>query len=408
MDSIFSMPNPRDFDYLIVGAGLSGSVAAHLLAKKYPNRKILVIDQRDHIGGNCYDYIETQTGIRVNKYGAHLFHTNNERVWDFIQPFATWVRWDHRVYANIVDDTKKQTLVNLPININTVNSICGTNITNETEMNRWLNENRESDGGSGDDGSENGSENGETVVTRKVGRKIYQTLFHNYTYKQWDKYPRELDASVLARIPVRTNHDDRYFSDRYQALPLEGYTSIFEKLLALDNITVRLETDFHRFQEFKPENLSNWSSGDKKPVIIYTGPIDSYFAGIGLPRLEYRSINFYQEIIRNCEYYQPNSVVNYPGGEVDFTRIVEYKHFLNNPTDSRDTIIVRERSTSSGEPYYPVPNKRNREVYEDYQKRALGLQEVYPIHFLGRLANYKYLNMDQAILAALDWFNQSG
>jgi len=388
-----SKPDPESFDYLVVGAGLSGSVVANQIATRHPDKTVLVVDKRDHIGGNCYDYTDLHTGIRINKYGAHLFHTNSKRVWDFVAPLATWIRWDHRVIANV----EGHGLVNLPININTVNRLCDTNIQTADEMQAWIDSN----------GHNNTSEeeNGETVVVKKVGRHIYNLLFKEYTFKQWNKYPSSLHSSVLARIPVRTNHDDRYFSDRYQALPKEGYTAIFEKLLEPDNITVSLSTDFHQWSQFNPNNLANGINinTNKKPIIIYTGPIDHYFSQVGYPALEYRSISFKKETIRNCEYYQPNSVVNYPGKDVNYTRIVEYKHFLDNPTNSPDTIIVSETTNDHGDPYYPVPNKKNSSLYAQYQQLSLQLQDKYPIHFLGRLATYKYLNMDQAILAALEW-----
>jgi UDP-galactopyranose mutase len=210
----------------------------------------------------------------------------------------------------------------------------------------------------------------------------------DYTFKQWNKYPSELDKSVLERIPVRPNFDTRYFSDRFQALPQKGYTHFFEQLLNHPNIDLKLNTDYFEFSKDKHFDL-----------VIFTGPIDSYFPN--LEKLEYRSIEFTQQVIKNMNFFQPNSVVNYPSTDVPFTRIVEYKHFLNQK--SKDTIIVSETTNDTGEPYYPVPNKKNLELYERYKLLAKE-EEAKNVYFVGRLANYKYFNMDEAILNSLTFF----
>lgn len=233
--------------------------------------------------------------------------------------------------------------------------------------------------------------NGKEAVISKVGNVLYEKMFRHYTKKQWDKYPEELDASVLNRIPVRTNTDDRYFSDKYQALPLGGYTQLFENLLSHPNIEVRLNTDYFDVKE----TIGGFEQ------IFYTGPIDRFFSFKHSVehKLEYRSINFVSETV-NKEFFQENSVINYPGMEVDFTRIVEYKHFGNQKSEK--TTIVKEYTTNEGEPYYPVLNDRNREIYNKYKLEA----EKHPqIHFVGRLANYKYFNMDEAFKNALDLFD---
>ena len=230
--------------------------------------------------------------------------------------------------------------------------------------------------------------NSEQMAKSRIGKELYEKLVKHYTYKQWAKYPEELDKSVLSRIPVRHNHDTRYFSNKYQALPKHGYTSLFESILDNDNIEYRLETDYLKFK--KDYDLSNTK-------IIFTGPVDLYFADAGLPKLEYRSIDFHWERYKNMNYYQPNSVVNYPGNEVEFTRIVEYKHFLNQ--QSKHTIIAKETTTDDGDPYYPVPNQENLNLFEKYKKMSAAEKNV---TFVGRLANYKYFDMDASIKNALD------
>jgi len=361
---------------LIVGAGLSGCVLAEQFATRL-NKQVLVIEKRDHIGGNCYDYID-ENGILVSKYGAHLFHTDYEDVWSYVNQFSEWCRWDHRVVCSVDDK-----LVPMPVNINTVNAICGENIKTPAEMDKWLNNIQEKPSDT--------PKNGEEMAKSRVGNMLYEKLFKEYTFKQWSKYPSELLPEVLARIPVRNNHDDRYFTDKYQALPKHGYTKFVESLINHHNITVKTSVDYFDL------------SGSNFETVIYTGPIDAYFKNIIGEKLEYRSIKFVKEDYKNMEgYYQSNSVVNYPGTDVEFTRIVEYKHFLNQK--SPHTTIVKEYSTDEGEPYYPVLNAKNLAIYEKYKKLAEGEKNV---HFIGRLANYKYFNMDQAIKNALDYFNNN-
>lgn len=363
------------YDILIIGAGISGSVLAERYAKH--GKTVLVLEKRDHIAGNCYDYID-DNGILVSKYGAHLFHTNYEEVWKYVNQFSEWYPWEHKVIARVDEHT-----VPIPVNMTTINTLFNLNLKTESEVQNWLEENRID--------IEN-PENGEEAVLSKVGPVLYEKMFRHYTKKQWDKWPEELDASVLNRIPVRTNTDDRYFSDKYQALPKHGYTRIFENLLDHPNITVKLNTDYFDVKDL----LSSFEK------IFYTGPIDRFFEfkHSVKDQLEYRSINFVSETV-DKPYFQENSVVNYPGMEVDFTRIVEYKHFGNQ--QSKKTTIVREYTTDEGEPYYPVLNKKNQEIYNKYKEEAAKHPHV---HFVGRLANYKYFNMDQAFKNALDLFHQ--
>lgn len=364
----------RNADVVIIGAGISGAV----LAERYASigKKVLVIEKRNHIAGNCYDYIDDNQ-ILISKYGAHLFHTNAEDVWSYVNRFSEWYRWEHKVLAKV--DNK---LVPIPVNITTVNSLFGLKLSTEKEMEDWLEANRIP--------IENPKDGCEAVLN-KVGMKLYEKMFRHYTKKQWDKYPEELHASVLERIPVRNNFDDRYFSDKYQALPTGGYTKLFERILNHENIELLLGTDYF--------DIAKDISGFKK--LFYTGPIDRFFEFKHslYEKLEYRSINFVSETV-DIDFFQENSVVNYPGTEVAFTRIIEYKHFGNQKSEK--TTIVREFTVDEGEPYYPVPNAKNQEIYSKYKEEAEKLNNVY---FVGRLANYKYFNMDEAFKNALDLFN---
>jgi len=366
----------EDYDVIVVGCGLSGAVIARRFAEEQ-KKKCLIIERRNHIGGNCYDYIDEETKILMNMYGAHLFHTNSKRVYEFITRFGKWVRWEHQV-VGLIDGQ----VCPIPPNITTVNMLCGADIKTVEEMDEWLAKTQV---------KYEEIKNGEQMAKSRVGPVLYEKIFKHYTYKQWKKYPEDLDKSVLARIPCRNNFDTRYFGDKFQVLPKEGYTKFFEHLLDHELLDVHLNTDFFKLRSGIP----------KGKLVIYTGPVDSYFAGQGFESLEYRSINFHIERYKNYGFYQPNSVVNYPGKEVAFTRIVEYKHFLNQQTPH--TVIVKETTTDKGDPYYPVLNERNMELFKKYKKLS---DEEKDVHFVGRLANYKYFNMDQAILNALEYFDE--
>lgn len=369
------------YDVIIVGAGLSGATMAEHCARA--GASVLVIDKRSHIGGNVYDKVDEDTGIRISLYGAHLFHTNDSEIWDYVQRFGTWVRWDHSVVADVGG-----VMVPLPININTVNTLYNTHITNESEMKAWL----QNEAGVG---SFHIVKNSKDAAINKCGERIYSTLFEEYTKKQWGRDACDLDPSVLERIPLRANFDNRYFTDRYQALPRDGYTSIVNKMLSNPLITVSLGVSWSDFKAITPEIKSS--------ILIFTGPIDTYFDNAGLPLLEYRSINFEWRKMPCMGYQQIGSVVNYPSADNKYTRSVEYKHFLNQP--SQFSIISYETTCDSGEPYYPIPNCKNLEIYEKYKKLSLAeLQKG--IHFIGRLASYKYFNMDQAIRASIDYFRK--
>lgn len=384
---------PPKVDLLIVGAGLSGAVLAERCSQEL-GMTSLILDARDHIGGNCYDYMKHD--IRVSKYGAHLFHTKYERVWDYITQFSEWIPYDHRVRGLVPDKDGNKQLVPIPPVQATVNTLFGESISSEEEMQAWYDKCRvlPADG--------KAPANGEEAALSRVGPELYEKIFKHYTKKQWDKYPEELDASVLMRLPCRTSTDERYFGDEWQALPRRGYTRIFENMLLRDpRITVRLNVDF--FSARKDGTLPEYG------LLVYTGPIDSYFAQMGMPKLEYRSIRFDEEFIPDPAdgFYQEAMVVNYPSPDVGFTRIVEYKHVPNQPESVRNgtvkgTFIAREYSTAEGDPYYPVPNPANTALYERYRELA---EKEENVCFVGRLASYKYFNMDQAILNALEIFD---
>lgn len=365
------------FDFLVVGAGLSGATIAQLAAQD--GHKVLVIDKRNHIAGNCYDEVDEQTNIRISKYGAHLFHTNDEEVWKYVQQFGSWKRWDHKVIADV-----SGIYVPIPVCPITINTLLGTNISSEAEMKEWLEKNTIQC---------TSPKNSADVALSRVGPELYKLLFQDYTKKQWDKDPSELDPSVLARIPVRYGFDERYFSDKFQMLPKNGYTEIVRNMLNHPNITVILKTSWDTFQQDALKEGIQWNE------LVFTGPIDQYFQRLGLPSLEYRSINFTTMSMKNKGYFQPNSVVNFPTYATEFTRCVEYKHFLHQTSDW--TVVCFEQTCSNGEPYYPVPTPENQALYEKYKEYA---QKENNVHFVGRLASYKYFNMDQAIRNAMDYY----
>jgi UDP-galactopyranose mutase len=365
----------QEYDVVVIGAGISGLT----IAERYANildKRVLVIEKRDHIGGNCFDFIN-EDGILIPKYGPHFFHTNNEEVWNYVNKFSEWIPYKHRVLSAV--DEK---LVPVPVNITTVNELFGLEIKNEEEMKKWLNYNVER--------IENPKNSEESALAR-VGRVLYEKMFKPYTKKQWDMWPVELGAEVMNRIPVRTNFDDRYFTDKYQAMPEFGYSKMFEKMLGNKNIEVRLNTEW--------SVTKNEIAGFKK--LFFTGPIDQFFEYKFVEKLQYRSIKFEIETL-DQEWYQEVTTINYPSLDIPYTRITEPKHATGQKLPK--TTIIKEYSMWNGEPYYPVPNQKNKDLYTKYQKEAESLEKG-GIYFVGRLANYKYLNMDQAFENALDLFN---
>lgn len=360
---------------VIVGAGLSGAT----LAERYAcilNKKVLVIEKRDHIGGNCHDYLDA-AGILVPKYGPHFFHTNSQTVWDYISQFTRWHPYHHRVLSYVGEGK----YVPVPVNIDTVNHLFDARITDEAAMIAWLNTHRSS--------IEN-PRNSEESALNRVGKALYEKMFKHYTKKQWDKWPTELDASVMDRIPVRTNFEDRYFTDAYQGVPQKGYTETIATMLHHPNITIHLNSDF----------MTERPHLQKYEKLFYTGPIDQFFNYQLGDKLDYRSLRFEYETL-NQEFFQSRAQINYPNTEL-FTRITEPKHATGQRHPK--TTIIREYSTWEGEPYYPVPNARNQLLFSRYQQLAKRLESK-GVYFVGRLANYKYFNMDQAIENALNLFD---
>lgn len=358
---------------IIVGAGLSGATIARKFADD--GERIIVVDKRDHIGGNTYDYIN-EYGVLVAKYGAHIYHDSDDETWEFVSRFTEWLPYEHRVKSFV--DGK---LVPVPTNIDTYNAILGENYTDGKKLQEWV-ESRHPE--------ITEPKNSEESALKRIGSDvIYQKMFKNYTKKQWDKYPAELEPSVMDRIPVRYDHNDRYFNDKYEGIPKQGYTQMVRNMLEHDNITVILGRDYHHMSLEKPK------------MLFYTGKIDTYF-NEKFGKLEYRSLEFEHETLRQ-ESYQDYAVVNYPEEKYPFTRIVEHKKFYNQNIPY--TTITREYSLAGGEPYYPVPTQENRDLYAKYQAEAEKI-ESQGIYFVGRLASYKYFNMNQAVRAALDLYNR--
>lgn len=366
----------KNYDVLIIGAGISGLTLAERFANKL-NKKVLIIEKRNHIGGNCYDFFD-QNNILVPLYGPHFFHTNNTDIWEYVSQFTEWHNYEHRVLSNVDNN-----LVPVPVNINTVNKLFNLSIRNEDEMKKWLNKNVQ---------IISNPKNSEESALSRVGKKLYEMMFKEYTKKQWDLWPKELDAEVMDRIPIRTNFEDRYFTDIYQAMPKDGYTKMFENMIKNKNIDLVLNTDWLKIR-----------NTIKKPqFIFFTGPIDQYFNYDIGEKLEYRSLKFEFESI-NKEHYQEVTSVNFPSLQTPFTRITEPK-FATGQKNTKTTII-KEYPTWDGEPYYPIPNQKNKNLYKKYQEKSKKLENE-GIYFVGRLANYKYFNMDQAFLNALTLFKQ--
>ncbi|MES2730209.1 MAG: UDP-galactopyranose mutase [Bacteroidota bacterium] len=354
------------FDYLIVGAGFAGSVLAERLATE-ANKKVLLVDKRNHIGGNAYDYFD-EAGILVHKYGPHIFHTNSSDVFQYLSRFTEWRPYEHRVLTTV--DGKQ---LPIPINLTTVNQLYDLNL-DSAELAKFFDLVKE---------EKAYIRTSEDVVVSQVGRDLYEKFFRGYTRKQWGCDPSELDKSVTSRIPTRTNTDDRYFTDDYQYMPLHGYTHMFTNMLSHPNIQVMLSTDYKDIIGKIPYK-----------EMIYSGPVDEYF-NYCYGKLPYRSLQFKHETL-NQSQLQPVAVVNYPN-EQDYTRITEYKH-LTGQQGIDKTSITYEFPCWDGDPYYPVPKAENAELYQQYQRLADALPQV---HFVGRLATYRYYNMDQVVAQAL-------
>jgi len=360
-----SRPGKVDlFDYLIVGAGYAGSVLAERLARG-SGKQVLLVDRRPHIGGNAYDQYD-DAGILVHKYGPHIFHTNSKEVFDYLSRFTNWRQYQHKVLASVDGQ-----LVPIPINLDTINRLYGLNL-NSFQMEEFLASRAE---------RIDQVRTSEDVVVSKVGRELYEKFFRGYTRKQWGLDPSELDAQVTARVPTRTNRDDRYFTDTYQAMPRHGFTRMFANMLDHPNIKVMLNTDYRDIKDAMPYR-----------EIIFTGPVDEFF-DFEFGKLPYRCLDFKHETL-NQQQYQPVAVVNYPNDN-EFTRVTEFKHLTGQ--EHQKTSIVYEFSRAEGDPYYPIPRQENAAIYKKYQQLA----EESGIMFVGRLATYKYYNMDQVVAQAL-------
>ena len=358
------------FDYLIVGAGFAGAVLAERLAAR-AGKRVLVVDRRDHIAGNAYDEYD-ENGLLVHRYGPHIFHTNSSEVFAYLSQFTEWRPYQHRVRA-LVDGR----LVPIPINLDTVNTLYGLSLTSD-ELETWFAARAE---------PKDRILTSEDMVVSKVGRELYEKFFQGYTRKQWDLDPSELDASVTARVPTRTNRDDRYFTDRYQAMPLRGYTAMFRNMLAHENIKLMLKTDFSEVQGLIPHDH-----------LIYTGPVDNYF-GHQFGKLPYRSLNFHFET-HDTDFVQEVGTENFPN-DFAYTRRTEIKHLTGQK--HAKTVLVYETSQAEGDPYYPIPRPENRALYEQYRSLA---DKTESVTFVGRLGTYKYYNMDQVVAQALKTFEK--
>lgn len=357
-------------DYLIIGAGFAGSVLAERIASKL-NKKVIIIEKRNHIGGNAYDEYDSY-GILIHKYGPHIFHTNSKLVFDYLSQFTDWIPYEHRVLANLEGE-----FYPIPINRLTINKLYKLNLQTEDEVKKFYDTVRE---------NRFPIMNSEDVIVNQVGYDLFEKFFKHYTYKQWNLEPKDLSPSVCGRIPVRTNDDCRYFTDTYQFMPKYGYTKLFEQMLAHKNIEVVLNLDYKKIIEkirFKK--------------MIYTGPID-YFFDYKYGKLNYRSIRFEFKNFEQ-EYYQPTAQVNYVDNTVKFTRVIEHKYLSNQ--NSKTTTVSFEYPQNDGEPFYPVLTQKNIQSYVLYEREAKKLKDII---FCGRLAEYRYYNMDQIIASALKLF----
>jgi len=351
------------YDYLIVGAGFAGSVMAERLASQF-NKNVLVVDKRNHISGNAYDEYD-EHGILIHKYGPHIFHTNSKEVFEYLSQFTEWRFYEHKVLANYQGE-----LFPIPINRITINKFFGINLETEEEVKSFLLTKVE---------KRFPIINSEDIIINQVGRELFEAFFKNYTKKQWNLFPNELSPSVCGRIPIRFNDDCRYFTDKYQFMPKEGYTKMFEKMLFHKNIEIVLGTDY--------ENIVNEIKFDK---MIYTGPIDTFF-DYQFSKLPYRSIRFEYEHYEK-QNHQSTGQINYVDMKEIFTRVTEYKYLTLQ--EAKTTTISKEFALKEGEPFYPIPTDSNRVLYLKYHSNA---EQERNVIFCGRLAEYQYYNMDQVV-----------
>jgi len=358
------------YDYLIVGAGFAGAVMAERIASQL-NKKVLVVEKRSHIGGNAYDEYD-ENGILIHRYGPHLFHTNSEKVIQYLSQFTEWKFYEHRVLAKLDDEYYP-----IPINRTSINKFYKMNLTTDDEVRLFLDSKKE---------SRHPINNSEDIIVNQIGYDLFDKFFKHYTKKQWNLEPKKLSPSVCGRIPVRFNIDDRYFTDKYQFMPKHGYTNMFKNMLNHKNIEVRLNTDF--FDAMTEEKFN---------YLIYTGPIDRFF-NYEYGKLPYRSVRFEFQNYKS-EKFQPAPQINHVSVKDKFTRTVEYKQITEQKSDS-STISI-EYPQVEGEPFYPIPTAEHRDLYLKYKSKADTLKNVL---FCGRLAEYQYFNMDQVVANTLKKF----
>ncbi|WP_368414359.1 UDP-galactopyranose mutase [Falsiroseomonas sp.] len=365
------------FDWMVVGAGFAGAILAERLAAQRDDR-VLVIDRRDHVAGNAFDEPDA-AGVLVHRYGPHIFHTNSEAVFTHLSRFTDWRPYEHRVLAEVRSPATGAAMrVPIPINLDTINRLYGLALT-EAELEAWLAARAE---------TTPEIRSSEDMVVAKVGRELYELFFRGYTRKQWGLDPSALDKSVAARVPTRTNRDDRYFTDRFQAMPRDGYTAMFGRILDHPNITVRTGMDFATARRrFRFRRL------------IWTGPVDEYF-GFRFGRLPYRSLRFRHETL-DREWALPTGTVNHPAETTPYTRVSEYKWMTGQR--HQQTSITYEYPSAEGDPYYPIPRPENQALYKRYEALADAEADTW---FVGRLATYRYYNMDQVVGQALSTFDR--
>ncbi|MDD3220920.1 MAG: UDP-galactopyranose mutase [Lachnospiraceae bacterium] len=349
----------------IVGAGIAGITLARRYAEEQ-NAEVLIVERRPYIGGYCYDYLDTN-GIFIHKHGPHIFRTANKKVYSFLSRFTEWYDYQHKVLSYVGGHYYP-----MPINLDTVNLFSGGNYDSDTVMNYFEQVKT----------SPKVIDNVKDAVESQVGAQFYKAFFEQYTKKQWGMDPEKLPTSIISRIPIRTDRDNRYFTVPYQGIPVQGYTAMMQKMLEHPNIHILLNTDYN---QIKDEILSE--------KVFYSGSIDEYF-GYCYGKLPYRCVSFKLEEY-DVEEYQPVAVVNYPN-DYDYTRISEFKHFTNNK--SKKTVIAKEFSSAEGDPSYPIPLQENQDLYEKYKKLAFEKK----VSFIGRLGQYKYFSMDQIVENILD------
>ncbi|WP_181773126.1 UDP-galactopyranose mutase [Amycolatopsis pittospori] len=372
------------YDLIVVGSGFFGLTVAERAAAEL-GKKVLVLERRHHLGGNAYSEAEPETGIEVHRYGAHLFHTSNKRVWEYVNRFTEFTGYQHRVFAKV-----KEQVYSFPMNLGLINEFFGKSHTPDEARELIAKQSSEFETAN--------AQNLEEKAISLVGRPLYEAFIRGYTAKQWENDPKNLGADIITRLPVRYTFDNRYFNDTYEGLPVDGYTAWLEKMAEHENIEVRLNVDYFDVREHIPAGTPT----------VYTGPLDRYF-GYSEGRFTWRTVDFESEVVETGDF-QGTSVVNYNDEEVPYTRIIEFRHFhperKHYPNDK--TVVFREYSRFAGEtdePYYPINTPDNREKLEAYRELAKKEAKERNVLFGGRLGTYKYLDMHMAIGSALSAFD---